>query len=311
LRGKFKNLKAAQMKPKKIHLPRIINSLFKGVFSFAALTALLILVPVMAHALTPVTVAWDANNPVPDGYILYWGTSSRAYTNSHDLGNVTQYTIPDLQEGVTYYFAVTAYDEVGNESAFSDEITHTVDISLNTHTIGASAGAHGSIFPSGSVVVNNGASQTFTITAEQNYQVLEVRVDGTLIGTATSYTFNNVVLDHTITASFVYVDPNPVDSDGDGVPDAQDAFPLDPAETTDTDGDGTGNNADDDDDNDGMSDEWELQYNLNPFVNDAAEDADGDGYSNIQEYRFGTDPNNPNSKPSKAMPWIPLLLLDH
>ena len=35
-----------------------------------------------------------------------------------------------------------------------------------------------------------------------------------------------------------------LDDDNDGVPDAQDAFPLDPAESVDTDGDGTGNNAD-------------------------------------------------------------------
>ncbi|NNG02371.1 MAG: hypothetical protein HKM93_23545 [Desulfobacteraceae bacterium] len=48
------------------------------------------------------------------------------------------------------------------------------------------------------------------------------------------------------------------DDDNDGVPDTEDAFPLDPAETTDTDNDGTGNNADTDDDNDGISDEIET-----------------------------------------------------
>jgi hypothetical protein len=98
------------------------------------------------------------------------------------------------------------------------------------------------------------------------------------------------------------------DFDGDGTPDSCDAFPNDPGEWADVDGDEIGNHSDLDDDNDGISDEWELQYNLNPYVNDAAEDADGDGYSNTQEYRSGTDPNNPNSKPSKALPWIQLLL---
>jgi len=28
------------------------------------------------------------------------------------------------------------------------------------------------------------------------------------------------------------------------------------------------------------------------------------------EYQRGTDPTDPNSYPSKPMPWIPLLLLD-
>lgn len=44
------------------------------------------------------------------------------------------------------------------------------------------------------------------------------------------------------------------DSDGDGILDINDAFPLDPAEWFDTDGDSIGNNADWDDDNDGVPD---------------------------------------------------------
>lgn len=45
-----------------------------------------------------------------------------------------------------------------------------------------------------------------------------------------------------------------VDSDGDGVANANDAFPFDPDESVDTDGDGVGDNADADDDNDGVPD---------------------------------------------------------
>ena len=44
------------------------------------------------------------------------------------------------------------------------------------------------------------------------------------------------------------------DTDNDGVGDNGDAFPNDPGETTDTDGDNIGNNADPDDDNDGVLD---------------------------------------------------------
>ena len=101
-----------------------------------------------------------------------------------------------------------------------------------------------------------------------------------------------------------------IDTDGDGIQDNNDAFPIDPNEWLDTDGDGIGNKGDLDDDDDGMPDDWENQHSLNPFVDDASGDADNDGFTNYKEYRAGTDPNDPNLHPSKAMPWIPLLLLD-
>ncbi|MDH5692026.1 MAG: LamG domain-containing protein, partial [Gammaproteobacteria bacterium] len=102
------------------------------------------------------------------------------------------------------------------------------------------------------------------------------------------------VYDFAITASDVLALSNAdqvVDTDGDGVPDDLDAFPLDPLEWADNDGDGIGDNADTDDDNDGMPDEWEIQYGFDPLnAADALLDADGDGVSNLDEYLGGTNP---------------------
>ena len=101
-----------------------------------------------------------------------------------------------------------------------------------------------------------------------------------------------------------------VDTDGDGVVDCIDAFPDDPDEWEDTDQDGIGNNADPDDDNDGMPDDWEDQYGLNPLIDDANDDPDEDGWSNLKEFKYGTDPTDPESYPIVTMlPAIPLLLL--
>ncbi len=71
------------------------------------------------------------------------------------------------------------------------------------YTITATAGANGSISPSGLVNVNFGANQSFTITPNAGYNVADVLVDGISVGAVTSYTFTNVTANHTITASFV------------------------------------------------------------------------------------------------------------
>jgi hypothetical protein len=92
--------------------------------------------------------------------------------------------------------------------------TITASFAINTYTITASAGANGSISPSGAVAVNHGDSQTFTITPDGGYNVANVLVDGVSVGAVTSHTFTNVTADHTISATFflgtqapvVYVD---------------------------------------------------------------------------------------------------------
>ncbi len=65
-----------------------------------------------------------------------------------------------------------------------------------------------------------------------------------------------------------------------------------------------------DTDSDGMPDGWEVQYGLNPVVNDASGDMDNDSFTNLKEYKEGTLPNDRTSRPKRAMPWLPLLLGD-
>ncbi len=128
-------------------------------------------------------------------------------------------------------------------------------------------------------------------------------------------------------------DPLNTDSDGDGildgVEDANKNGLVDSGETdplkADTDGDGLDDGVEDankngikdsdetdpsskDTDRDGMPDGWEVTYRLNPLVNDAHLDKDKDGASNIREYRKGTLPNDPKSRPPVGLPWVPLLL---
>jgi hypothetical protein len=50
-----------------------------------------------------------------------------------------------------------------------------------------------------------------------------------------------------------------------------------------------------DSDNDGMTDAWELQYNLNPYFDDSQGDPDSDGTPNINEYLYGSNPQVPDT----------------
>lgn len=75
-----------------------------------------------------VTVVWVAGQGSdPSHYMLYYGTSSRVYEESIKTFNTTQ-TITGLEDGVTYYFAVTAVDYALNESGFSNEGTTSQDL---------------------------------------------------------------------------------------------------------------------------------------------------------------------------------------
>lgn len=79
-----------------------------------------------------------------------------------------------------------------------------------TFTITASAGDGGSISPRGSVAVAEGADKIFTITPNGGYTIANVKVDEKSVGAVDSYTFTDVNVNHTISATFAR------DSSGDG-----------------------------------------------------------------------------------------------
>ena len=72
-----------------------------------------------------------------------------------------------------------------------------------TYTITASAGANGSVVPSGATTKNYGTSQTYTITPAVGYSIASVLVDSSSVGAVGTYTFSNITANHTISATFV------------------------------------------------------------------------------------------------------------
>ncbi len=74
-----------------------------------------------------VTLEWDPNTePNLAGYRLYVGTASGVYDSSIDSGLATTCAVPGLLSGHTYYFAATARNTSGAESAKSNEVMYAV-----------------------------------------------------------------------------------------------------------------------------------------------------------------------------------------
>ena len=71
-------------------------------------------------------LSWTSDEFGLAGFRLYYGTTSRAYTQQQDYmdPSVTSVTL-DLAPG-TYYFAVTAIGADGAESGYSNEVSKTV-----------------------------------------------------------------------------------------------------------------------------------------------------------------------------------------
>lgn len=90
------------------------------------------LTPMAARATGTVTLAWDASTStnVIANYKLYYGVAPGTYTSSVAAGTALTASVSNLVEGATYYFAATAVDTDGLESAYSAEVSALIPIKL-------------------------------------------------------------------------------------------------------------------------------------------------------------------------------------
>jgi hypothetical protein len=69
-----------------------------------------------------VTLAWNASpSPEVTGYRVYYGTNSRSYSVVTNAGLALTQTVV-LPHAGRWFFAATAYDALGLESEFSNEV---------------------------------------------------------------------------------------------------------------------------------------------------------------------------------------------
>jgi Fibronectin type III domain len=95
--------------------------------AWSLLAALAASIPPAARATQSVSLSWYRNTDSDvAGYVLYYGNTSGNYSTRVTVGTNTTTTVTGLKEGMTNYFAVTAYNSAGVESAPSGELRFIV-----------------------------------------------------------------------------------------------------------------------------------------------------------------------------------------
>ena len=135
------------------------------------------------------TVAFTLKNPTKSGY-TFTGWSGTGLDGENNM----TVTIPTGSTGNRTYKAHWRYNGSGHSYSY--------------YTIKATAGAGGSISPSGNVSVREGRDRTFTITPDKGYAISNLKIDGKSIGAVKSYTFENVRRTHTIEVIFMKANGN-------------------------------------------------------------------------------------------------------
>jgi len=152
---------------------------------------------VITYTITAVSGSHGSVSPSGKTTVNYG--DSQTYTINPDSGYETDtITVNGVALATTPLPSSYTFSNVTSDDVIS------VTFVKSKYKITATAGPNGSISPSGITTVDNGDSQTLTITPNSGYQISTVTVDGTLLTTAPStYTFSNVSANHTINVKFV------------------------------------------------------------------------------------------------------------
>ncbi len=215
---------------------------------------------------TALELTWSPNSEADlDHYSVYMSVDGTNYYFEAGVPqSSTTYTDSGLLQGTTYYYQVTASDDIPNESPPSSPAVGIPGLDTDQD------GLIDIYDPDDD---NDGVrDEKDDFPTDQN----EWRdTDGDGIG-----------------------DNSDDDDDGDTIPDDSDLFPKDPYESYDSDGDGIGDNADQDDDNDGIPDLNDaFPFNATEWL-----DTDGDGVGNNVDTDDDNDGIPDESDPNPLFP---------
>ena len=162
----------------------------------------------------------DGGSPITDYVVEYKLDSDSSWSIFSDgISTATAATITGLTNNLTYDFEVNSVNALGQSAASTGNATLPADIVIHStgggggggghgtqyYVVSASAGVGGSISPSGSVALSQGANQAFVIIPNQGYEITALFVDGSSLGPIATYTVSGIAANHTVAASFAPV----------------------------------------------------------------------------------------------------------
>ncbi|MBS4027615.1 MAG: hypothetical protein KGZ58_03165, partial [Ignavibacteriales bacterium] len=124
-----------------------------------------------------------------------------------NYGSNQQFTIsPNTGYHIDSVFVDGSY--VGNTSPYTitnviSNRTISAKFAINQYTITVATPTNGTISPTGPVTTNYGTSQTFTITPNTGYHIVNVTINGEVnLGAVTQHTFTNIASNYSLAATF-------------------------------------------------------------------------------------------------------------
>ena len=144
-------------------------------------------------------LTWSAGNNATSWTVEYKKVSEIEYSTPMST-NSPHFSLSHLALNTDYDVRIRT---ICSDTTFSaGATTQFKTLIAKRYTINATAGANGSIDPSGQVLVFEGYNQTFTFTPDNGYEIEEIKVNDVAVPMNTSYTFGDVRENATISVSF-------------------------------------------------------------------------------------------------------------
>ena len=169
-----------------------------------------------------VVSAYTFKNVTESGHIINAKFVINTYTitpTSGANGSISPNAVVTTNYGTSSTFTFTPDKKYHVDSVLVDNVSvgagttytftniaanHTIVVAFahNKHRITATASGNGVIYPRGSLDIEEGLDQAFTLLAVTGSHIKDLTIDGTSVGALEGYSFSDIEQDHTINAVF-------------------------------------------------------------------------------------------------------------